>query len=151
MSRSARRDERGSAALEFGLIAVPLLWLVLGIVQYGFYFWSLAGANDAVRNAARATAVGSIPQCAGTGGFVAAVRSGIAGLTPADALPQSTVQRTFTGAAGAVRPGDVATITVRYRTFDLNIPAVPLPNGGQVTTSVQVRVENVRTQPQVCS
>lgn len=47
------RDERGSAAVEFGLIAIPFLAIIFAIVETALAFWSQqildTALNDAVR------------------------------------------------------------------------------------------------------
>ena len=55
---AARRGERGASAVEFGLVMLPLLYLVLGIIQYGVYFWSMNSGSNAVGDAVRRMAVG---------------------------------------------------------------------------------------------
>ena len=38
VTRARRRDEDGQSLVEFSLILTPLLFLLLGIIQFGFVF-----------------------------------------------------------------------------------------------------------------
>lgn len=49
-----RRGDDGAAAVEFALISIPLLVLVLGIIQFGFIFYSQIMLSQAAREGARA-------------------------------------------------------------------------------------------------
>lgn len=57
---SARRAQRGVAAVEFALIAVLFLTLLLGIMEFGRWMFLLNGANEATRLGARLAAVCSV-------------------------------------------------------------------------------------------
>ena len=50
---SLRRDERGTTAVEFGLIAVPFFGLLLAVLQTGLYFFASEALDVAVQDAAR--------------------------------------------------------------------------------------------------
>ena len=46
----AQRDERGAAAVEFGLVALVFFTLLFGIIQFGLWFWAWeATAHAAAR------------------------------------------------------------------------------------------------------
>ena len=47
------RDDRGAAAVEFALVAMPLLLILFGIIQYGFLFYQIQGSAAASKEAAR--------------------------------------------------------------------------------------------------
>ncbi len=51
--RSCRRDKDGQALVEFSLILTPLLFLLLGVIQFGFVFNSYVTVSTAAREAAR--------------------------------------------------------------------------------------------------
>lgn len=53
------RDERGSPAVEFALIAPVLILLILGIVQFGFAFYTYNEMMNGAREGARRLAVGA--------------------------------------------------------------------------------------------
>lgn len=51
------RCSRGATALEFALIAPPLLMLLIGTMDVGRLLWTRAALHDAVARAARCVAV----------------------------------------------------------------------------------------------
>jgi Flp pilus assembly protein TadG len=51
------RDQRGAAAIEFGLVAPVFFALVLGIVDIGRYMWTLNTMQYAIDDAVRAGVV----------------------------------------------------------------------------------------------
>ncbi len=62
VSARLARDRRGSAAVEFSLVAPALLLLVLGMLESGRALWTQNALNYAVEQAARCYAVGA-PGC----------------------------------------------------------------------------------------
>ena len=50
--------ERGSAAIEFALVAPLLMTLIMGIVLYGSYFWTAHAVQQLANDAARAAVAG---------------------------------------------------------------------------------------------
>jgi Flp pilus assembly protein TadG len=52
-ARGRRRREGGQSLVEFSLILVPLLFILLGIIQFGFIFNSVVTLSTAAREAAR--------------------------------------------------------------------------------------------------
>ncbi len=141
-----RRSESGAVAVEFAFILPILLILVLGIIQYGMYFYARQGGSDVARDAARRAAVG---EPAGCTAFKAMVRDNINQVTGTGS--SATVTRTYTKANPAlVQVGDTVTVTVSFTSFDLNVPMVPMVQDGVVATTVKSRVEFVPTQPETC-
>ena len=63
-ARRSRRGERGSSALEFGLVAPVVFLLLFGTLQYGYLYWSLQTASAAAREGARLMAVNTQWSCA---------------------------------------------------------------------------------------
>ena len=47
------REERGQALVEFAIVLIPLLLIVVGIVEFGFWFQARSTLRDGVRAAAR--------------------------------------------------------------------------------------------------
>lgn len=146
--------ERGAVAVEFALILPLLLLLVFGLIQYGFYFWSMQGGSAAAREAARRAAVGKPATCAEFRAYVKD-RIGVTG-----DLDSAEITRTykdyvspFTARANSneVRIGDVVTVTVTFNSYDMNIPFVPFINDGIVSQSADSRVENIEIPPGICS
>lgn len=150
--RRRRRHEGGAAAVEFALVLPVLLVVLFGLIQYGLYFWSMQGGSSAAREAARRGAVGQLETCAD---FRTYVRDRI-GSTSAD-VSNATITRTYTTAlgapvpAGSVLAGDVVTVTVQFKGYDMNFPFVPFINDGVVYQAADARVENASAQPEVCT
>jgi len=64
------RNERGAAAIEFAIVAVPLLLFMLGIVGMGLYFFTSSALDHGVEAAARKIRTGEAQKDALTvGGF----------------------------------------------------------------------------------
>ena len=147
VGRPRRSSESGAVAVEFALILPVLLILVLGIIQYGMYFYARQGGSDIARDAARRAAVGTPASCAD---FRTMVRDDINDLTGSGAT--ATVNRTYTKANPAlVQVGDTVRVTVSFTSYDLNIPLVPVVEDGRVETTVDARVEYVPSQPEACA
>ena len=147
------REPRGASAVEFALIVPILLILIVGLLQYGLYFWSAQGGANAAREAARRAAVGdaTLQTCTA---FRAYVRDRIDAVGNGD--NSATITRTYSKGPGntdtsKVEVGDVVTVTVNFNSIDLNIPLVPFVDNGRVTQSAEARVEGVPTPPQACT
>ncbi|QDH11034.1 hypothetical protein FE634_21915 [Nocardioides dongxiaopingii] len=54
----AGRGDRGAAAVEFALVVVPLLYLVFGVIEYGYMLSVRQAISQAAAEGARAAAVG---------------------------------------------------------------------------------------------
>ena len=54
-----RRNERGASAVEFALVMpIPLIVLIFGLIQYGWYFYVSSSTSGAASNVARRLEVG---------------------------------------------------------------------------------------------
>jgi Flp pilus assembly protein TadG len=93
-----RRDERGAAIVEFALILPVLVLFVFGIVEFGRAYSARIQLTAAVREGARAGALG--------GDVVAATRAGAPGLTAGD------ITVTYTPSPGSTCTGASTTTTV---------------------------------------
>jgi Flp pilus assembly protein TadG len=139
-------------AVEFALILPVLLILVLGVIQYGMYFYARQGGADIARDAARRAAVG---EPAGCTAFKSGVRNNINDLTGSGST--ATITRTYTPnpartpTPGVIVVGDTVTVTVSFTSYDLNVPFVPIVEDGRVAATVKSRVEFVPTQPEACA
>jgi len=56
--RARRRDNRGAAAVEFALVLLPLITILLGTIQYGYYFFAAQSTSSAAREVTRRLIVG---------------------------------------------------------------------------------------------
>lgn len=54
----ARRDQEGAAAVEFAIVAIVLIMLLTGIVQFGFTFFQYLEIVHAAREGARWASLG---------------------------------------------------------------------------------------------
>lgn len=60
------RDARGVVALEFGLVVLPFLLLVFGVVAVGIYYFQVSSIENAAQVAARDIRVGKLQQGSGS-------------------------------------------------------------------------------------
>ncbi len=141
------RDQRGSAALEFGLVAPVILMMIFGVIQYGYLFWSLQTASATAREAARQLIVGTAEQCVRDR---AAGQAGIPALGPS--APQ--VDAVYHDPSGAVATapvlGGLVTVTVAFQSLDLHVPFLPVPDGGMISQEASARVENIPAVALTC-
>lgn len=97
-----RRETRAAAMVEFAIVVPVLLLLLLGIIDYGRFFFLWNNLTNAVRDGARIAAVMSPLDAAAV---EAAVRSrindgnaltgGALAITPVGVVPQRTVRVTI--------------------------------------------------------
>jgi Flp pilus assembly protein TadG len=147
------RGQRGAAAVEFALVLLPLLYLVFGMIQYGWYFYAMQSGSSAVGNAARQVAVGN---CQSVAQVQTMLKNNLGPATTASSGSQIPTTLTYTKADGssASAPGEVGgsiTVTATFPTFDLNFPLVPVPNNGNVTRTAVARVEDTSSAQGTCS
>jgi Flp pilus assembly protein TadG len=118
-----RRDERGAAVVEFALILPVLVLFVFGIVEFGRAYSARIQLTAAVREGARAGALG--------GDVAAATRAGAPGLTATDisviynATPGSTctpVGSSTTVTTATTVVGSTTTTTIPTATVTATYP-----------------------------
>jgi Flp pilus assembly protein TadG len=128
-----RRDDSGAAALEFGLIAgTVLIPLLLGVIQYGWYFYVAQTTGGAATHVTRRLAVGD---CWGSGQALTYVKGQVAGNPN-----YTTVTTTPASNAGAVIGTTQVTATVTAD-GDL-IGFLPMPNGGTISRTSSTMIED---------
>lgn len=66
------RDRSGASAVEFALVAVPLLMLIFGTIEYGRLMWTRQALQETAIAGARCVGVGGIGCSAAGGEFDAA-------------------------------------------------------------------------------
>jgi Flp pilus assembly protein TadG len=154
-----RRDEGGAAAVEFALILIPLLWLVFGLIQYGWYFYAMQSGSSAVGDAARRAAVGN---CQTVGEVQALLKSHLGAATTASNASQISTTLSYTKANGspagspsdATNPPEVGgsvTVTATFPTLNMHFPFIPVPGGGDVTRTNVARIEDLSSTQGTCS
>jgi Flp pilus assembly protein TadG len=105
-SRTGRRDDRGAAALEFGLILPILMALVFGIIAFGYMLSFRQALSQAAAEGGRAAAVQ-------VGGTSAADRTSAAVAAVNDAIDHYGVECTSGGTlVHAGGPSGTCTITI---------------------------------------
>jgi hypothetical protein len=121
--------------------------VILGIIQYGYLYWSLETAAAAAREAARRLVVGTDWGCTQAGAIQSADG-------PALGATQATVTRRYHTEGGVTQSapvvGSLVTVTVSFQSLDMGLPFLPLPNSGVVKDTGVGRIENVPVQRLAC-
>jgi Flp pilus assembly protein TadG len=124
-----RRTERGAATVEFALVSIPMFVLILGLMQYGWYFYVAQNTSSAAANVARRLEVGDC----WTG-------SDALNLAKNQAPQVTAVDKSPTSLSGATVGTTQITVTV---TADAGIlEFLPMPDSGIVTREVQAQLED---------
>ena len=149
----ARREQRGAAAVEFALILLPMLYLLFGTIQFGWYLYATQAGTSAVGDAARRVAVGN---CQTAGQVQTLVYNKLGPATTAGSASGVTTSVTYTKADGGAMsaPGEIGgsvTVTATYPTVNLHFPFIPVPNDGIITRAVFARVEDISATQGDCS
>ncbi len=135
MSRSdvrPHRDDRGAAAVEFGLVAILLVTMMVAIIQFSVWFWSFQVAEHAAREGARRYAV---DPC-NSAGNDALIRSRVGGA----ASGAVAVSGAFSGGSPP-NAGDDVTVTVSFSVHQIGGGLIPTP--AVITQRATSRVEDV--------
>ncbi len=133
-----RREQRGAAALEFGLIVgTVLIPLLLGVIQYGWYFYVAQTTGGAATHVTRRLAVGD---CWGSGQALAFVKNEVAS-NPAE----TTLVMTPTSNSSPPAVIGTTQLTVTVTSDGDLIGFLPMPNGGTITRSVSTMVEDTNS------
>ena len=150
-------DERGAAAVEAALVfATVLTPLMLGVLNYGYFFWQRQRVAELDPNIDQSGIVGTY--CTGQipdlltrvrqSALVAAqnLNSG----TSTD-LPLSLADITATAVSYTPNTlGLVVEISFTTNVIDELIPFLPLPDDGNVVSSAEVRLQNVKISSGSC-
>jgi Flp pilus assembly protein TadG len=154
LKRRAGRDEGGAAAVEFALVLIPLLWLVFGLIQYGWYFYAMQSGSSAVGDAARRVAVGN---CTTTAQVQTVIFNHLGAATTASSPSGITTTVTYTKADGSgsvAAPGEIGgavTIEATFPTLNMHFPFIPVPSGGNITRTNIARIEDLDSSQGTCS
>lgn len=134
--------------MEFGLVLIPLLVIVFGLIQYGLYFWSAQTGSNTVNAAARQVSVGN---CDTSG----ELKSFVDGRLGGAAAGSATISRQYRDVDGTVladqtpvnaKIGGTVKLDITFSTINLNFPFVPFLDDPKVTRSVIARVEDTTDQ-----
>jgi hypothetical protein len=133
---------------------IPMLYLVFGLIQYGWYFYAMQSGSSAVGDAARRIAVGN---CQTTAEVKTVIFNHLGPATTASSSGGITTTIIYTKADGsgpAVSPGEIGgavTITATFPTMNMHFPFIPVPNGGDVTRTNVARIEDIASAEGTCS
>jgi Flp pilus assembly protein TadG len=138
-TRARLGHTRGSASIEFALILLPFCLLLLGMIDYGWYFYVDLVCTNAVREGARAatTIPGACPNGAATTEGTAAVNQALTGLLPVTYAP--AIVPTCTTVAGS--PRFQFTLTLDFPQLT-GFTLIPMPGGNgavHIATSSTMR------------
>ena len=139
--RTRRRRDGGAAALEFGIITPVLLLLVLGIIQYGIYFWGMQAGSAAAAELARRLSVGDCQATGAAQGFVVRRLGPAASASPTVGVAYQDGSGTTMAAPGQI--GGNVRVTVQFAVLNLHLPMVPIPGSGTVSSNANARVEDL--------
>ena len=132
----ARRRESGAAALEFGLIAgFVFIPLVLGIIQYGWYFYVAQTTGGATTHVARRMAVGD---CWGSGEATTFIGNEVQSTSAQPSV-------VFTPATNGTAKIGETQLTVTVTTHANILGFWPMPNGGTITRTVKTMIEDTES------
>ena len=129
-----RRTDDGAAAVEFALIfAFVLVPLLMGMLQYGWFFYTSQVTSSATRETARRLSVGDC-QAVNAAQAYARKQAGFSTLTLSFGSTSAPTSNTLPTAGNVVR--------VTANMDGKVIGFLPLPDDGQITRAVEARVED---------
>lgn len=150
------RQQSGAAAVEFALVMLPLLYLVLGVIQYSLYFYSMQAGTSAVGDGVRRLSVGECQNNTDLQNLLSS-RLGSGTTASASALAPSVIYTKVNpdgSTSPTVAPGVVGgsvQLSLAYPVLDMHFPFLPLPSHAVVTSSLTARVEDTAATPGGCS
>jgi Flp pilus assembly protein TadG len=108
----AAHGERGAAAVEFALVSVVLLFILVGILQFGITFWQWLEVEHAAREGARWSALQH------AGGSVSSAMPA----NPQDRTVRKVVRQTTTGLTPALSNAQIAISNEAPSELDVGTP-----------------------------
>ena len=135
-----RAPDRGAAAVEFALVVLPLLLLVMGILDYGRFFFDSVSLRQGAREAARQAVVqvyGASCTTGTVGDKIACSAKAASDLTigtPVVRIPAVTEAVTGAGTQGQQ-------LLVCMQSKETGTGFVPLPAGGIIKTKTYMSIE----------
>jgi Flp pilus assembly protein TadG len=152
--RPRTRDQSGAAAVEFALVLIPMLYLIFGVIQYSFVFYSMQAGSAAVNHALRRIAVGNCPTTAQVQALIYSDLGSATSATSASGVTTTVIYQSADGTTTVAAPGQIGgavTVTATYPIANLHFPFIPIPNNGNVTRTNVARVENLTSATGTCS
>ena len=111
--------------MEFALVMIPLITLLLGTLEFGFYFFTAQSASSAARETARRLTVGEC-QATGAAQIFAQNQANVIALTLQYGTPSGASAVSPIG----ILPTPGSPLRVRVQADAKLINLFPLPNGG---------------------
>jgi hypothetical protein len=142
------RSTGGNASIEFALVLLPFCLLLMGMIDYGWFFFVDLVCTNAVRTGARmaTTYPGAVSACSGnaTATGASAAQSALIGLLPASFNPAPNCTCAMVPLVGAPTPQPQYVCTINFNFPQLtgfSLVPMPGPGGGSVnvTTSATMR------------
>lgn len=121
------RGDRGASAVEFAFIAIPFIVLVIGMIQYGWYFYVSQSTGGAASNVTRRLQVGDC--WTGTQAYDLAKK-------------QAPMVTSVTSNPSSIPTSAGTQISVTVTANASIIGLVPLPGGGVITKTVYAQLQN---------
>ena len=116
--------------MEFAFVSIPFILLVIGMIQYGWYFYVSQSTGGAASNVTRRLQVGD---CWGSGQATTLAKQQAPMVTSVSASPS----------AMPTNAGTQMVVTVQANASIIGL--VPLPGGGAITKTVYAEFQNVDT------
>lgn len=143
MSHPRPRADRGAAAVEAALVgSFILVPLLLGVLSFGYYLWKLQRVPLLDPQLDQTAFVGEICE----GELVSRVRTATL-TTLENAEDAASLPVSLSDITASVVPSEVGglgvTVNIGVTVPLLTSSFIPLPNDGNVTNDVQVRLQNV--------
>jgi Flp pilus assembly protein TadG len=129
------RDQQGAVAVEFALVVIPFVILLLGTIQFAWYFYGAQSASAAAREGARQVVVGKCWNAA----FEPYVKNQSHLVTSASLEVRDATTDTVT-TLSASHVGDTVEVTVVADAGVIHL--LPMPNAGLVTREFEARLED---------
>ncbi|HEU5036690.1 MAG TPA: TadE/TadG family type IV pilus assembly protein [Nocardioides sp.] len=139
LRRSRNRDDRGTAALEFALVALPFVTLVFGAVDFGWAVNNDVLVNNAAREGAREGSLN--PNAAAV---TAVVRSTLSYADDGDVTVTVTCRTAAGGTCSlsSAVPGDMVVVRVSaFHEWITPIGGLFSPGGTTLTKTAEMRIE----------
>jgi Flp pilus assembly protein TadG len=140
--------------VEFALVAPIFLYVLIGIIQYGFYFYAMQAGTSAVGDTTRRMSVGD---CQTSGQAQSLLFGRLGAATTASSASGVSVTTSYPksdGSTSSASPGQIGgtvTLSATFPTVNLHFPLIPLPNSGNVTRTATARIEDVSAITGGCS
>jgi Flp pilus assembly protein TadG len=134
-----RRDEGGATAVEFALISIPLFAIVFGMIDYGWYFFASQTSGSAASTVTRRMQVGD---CWGAGQALTLAKKQAATVTSLSRQIDGSAEAPPTSADLGTAVVGTTQITVKVQANGKLIGFFPLPNDGEITSTVQAQLEH---------